>query len=93
MAETNLRAVFISPLEYPPGFATMIPIPKVCFWFQANLKTNTMITVDKSDVFEVDLTGSTSATINYDANGVWSRSSTSKPIDYTRTVPGKVGYD
>jgi hypothetical protein len=92
-AGTDQKPVFISPLKYPPGFATMTPLPKVCFWFQQNLDTSTMVTVDKSTVFEVDLSDGGPATINYDANGNWSLASKKKAIDYTLTVPAKVGYN
>ena len=71
----------------------MTPLPKVCFWFQQNLDTSTMVTVDKSTVFEVDLSDGGPATINYDANGNWSLASKKKAIDYTLTVPAKVGYN
>jgi len=88
----NFSPVFISPLKYPPGFATMTPLPKVCFWFQQNLDTGTMITVDKTTVFEVDLSDGQPKTITYDANGNWSLVSLN-PIDYTLKTPAKVGHE
>jgi hypothetical protein len=70
----------------------MIPLPKVCFWFQQNLDTATMIAVDTSTVFEVDLSDGQPATITYDADGNWSLAPKNNPIDYTMKTPAKVGY-
>jgi len=86
----NFSPVFISLLKYPSGFAAMTPLPKVCFWFQQNLDTGTMITVDKSTVFEVDLSDDQPKTITYDANANWSLASKSNSIDYTLKTPAKV---
>jgi hypothetical protein len=70
--------------------ATFTPLPKVCFWFQQELTSGTMITLDMSTVFQVDLTDGQPAGINCDKNGIWSLNTMNKPIDYTKKKATKV---
>jgi hypothetical protein len=51
-----------------------------------------MITVDKSMVYEVDLSSGLPAIINYDANGMWSQPTT-KSVDYTAKKPVLIEQD
>ncbi|KAH0563227.1 hypothetical protein GP486_002213 [Trichoglossum hirsutum] len=83
---TDVQAVYISPLELPPGKATIIPLPKVAFWFEANLSTSTMVVVDQSTIFEVDMSDAKPKDISYDENGAWHNNS-GKHIHYVRPKP------
>lgn len=90
-----MDAVYMSDSELPPGFDQLIPLPKVAFWFQQNLATKTMISLDMSNVVEVDMTGSQTATIDYTSAGAWQQPTGSsvqvikkkKAVDYTRVKP------
>lgn len=70
----------------------MQPLPKVAFWFQQNLESETMITVDKSDIFEVDLSDGQPAVVEYNGNGIWSLANAARAIDYTLKATAKVGH-
>lgn len=61
----------MSPYKFPPGKATLRPLPKVVFWFQADLESSTMITMDVSNSITVDLSQSTTAALTYDKKGQW----------------------
>jgi hypothetical protein len=76
-----VEAAYISPLILPPGGAKVIPLPKVAFWFQADLRTASMTVVDESNIFEVDMTDGLPKIITYDASGNWSNNS-GKKIHY-----------
>jgi hypothetical protein len=65
-----VEAAYISPLELPSGSANAIPLPKAAFWFQANLSTASMVVVDQSTIFEVDMSDGQPKNISYDANGI-----------------------
>ena len=61
----------MSPLKFPPGKATLTPLPKVVFWFEAHLESSTMIAMDQSNTYKVDLSGGLTAAISYDKDGKW----------------------
>ncbi|KAF2094692.1 hypothetical protein NA57DRAFT_60112 [Rhizodiscina lignyota] len=86
-----LTPVYITPFELPKGFATLKPLPRVAFWFQADLSTKMMAVIDRTDVYEVDLSGGSSATITYSGeNGDWNRPLTnavSVAVNYLARAP------
>jgi len=72
-----------------------MPIKKIAVWFQQNIKTSTMIVVDKSYVHVMDFTNATEQTTTYTDEGTWvdgnGNGKASKPIDYTKVVPAYTG--
>jgi hypothetical protein len=88
----NHYLVYISPVEVP-GVAQFTPINKIAIWFQQNIKTSTMIVVDKSYVHLMDFTHATQQTTTYTDEGTWvdGNGKASKAIDYTKIVPAYTG--
>ena len=57
----------ISPVEV----AQFTPINKITVWFEQNIKTSTMMVVDKSYVHNMDFTHATEQTTTYTDEGTW----------------------
>lgn len=65
---------YISPVLLPPagrlGGSKLIPTPTVAVWFQMDVDNGTMIESDESDLYIIELQGTTAkATFNED--GFW----------------------
>ena len=83
---------YISPVEVP-GVAQFTPVIKIAIWFQQNIKTSTMIVLDKSFVHIMDFTHTTQQTTTYTDEGTWvdGNGIASKAIDYTKVIPAFTG--
>ncbi|ETS81272.1 hypothetical protein PFICI_06274 [Pestalotiopsis fici W106-1] len=65
--------VYISEEVVIPGMTTLTPIPKVVFWFQKTVASQTMIVNTSGTPWYVTPTAGSNSTIKYDKNGVWSQ--------------------
>lgn len=57
----------------PKGTEDMTPVKKVSVWFSKEAESATMISDFQGQVREVDMTGSTDVTLEYDASGNWNQ--------------------
>lgn len=64
--------VYISEDVLIPGMTTLTPIPKVIFWFQKNVVSQTMIVNTMGTPWNVTPESGSPTTIKYDKSGQWS---------------------
>jgi hypothetical protein len=77
--------VFISPTPDIPGRDSLIPLPSVALWFQRNIKTSTMMSLDLSETCVLNLAEDHDRSVLYNDEGHWVIPG--KFVDYTKTVP------
>ena len=72
MVHGNISPIYISaPGPLPPGHEDLVPKAACRVWFAANVETQCMVSDYQSDTMDIDLTGSTSVIVKYDATGTW----------------------
>lgn len=69
---TTGNPIFISPTELPPGIDKLTPKSKVKVWFGQSFETASMISIDTTENYSIDLTGSPSQDVWYTEQGTWS---------------------
>ncbi|KAF9528228.1 hypothetical protein CPB83DRAFT_894495 [Crepidotus variabilis] len=92
--------IYISS-QFVPGTARLTPITQVCLWFQQNVVTSTMVSVDVSKAHVINLTGRTEASTTYTNDFKWkdptmvpgSADYESEVIDYTKITAAKATPD
>jgi hypothetical protein len=80
-----LRTVFISPSPNVPGRSSLVPLPAVALWFQRDIKTATMMSLDLSLTCQIDLAGRSEQSVLYNDEGHWVFPG--KFVDYTKAAP------